>query len=210
MPPFVDEARDSPTRDLLDIELGGGDSDYSAFTQPLINTMTMIKEEEEDNSTISSSPSKTRRSNSNQHDTSPTDKPNTDTGLGSSILDNLPATQQMVLLSFLMFLFFGMHNILQEALVNLLSNASETITDEATRQNLKSNGTLMLGYAEVVGVLFFSYLERTHMTNEGGLSRVAPLRAFPLLTLCLFASSSLSNLSLSYINFPTKVGKLLY
>ena len=213
MPPFVDETRDSPTRDLLDIELGVGDSssidDYSASTQPLINTMTMIKEEDEDdNSTISSSsPSKTKRLNSNQHDTSPTDKPNNDTGLGSALLDNLPATQQMVLLSFLMFLFFGMHNILQEALVNLLSNASDSITDEATRHNLKSNGTLMLGYAEVVGVLFFSYLERTHMTNEGGLSRVAPLRAFPLLTLCLFASSSLSNLSLSYINFPTKVGK---
>ena len=195
MPPFVDETRDSPTRDLLDIELGGGDSsssmdDYSASTQPLINTMTMIKEEEEDDSTISSSPSKTKRLNSN-HDTSPTDKPNTDTGLGSALLDNLPATQQMVLLSFLMFLFFGMHNIIQEALVNLLSNASDSITDEATRQNLKSNGTLMLGYAEVVGVLFFSYLERTHMTNEGGLSRVAPLRAFPLLTLCLFVNTLL-------------------
>ena len=67
----------------------------------------------------------------------------------------------------------------------------------------------MLGYAEVVGVLLFSYLERTHMTTEGGFSRVAPLRAFPLLTLCLFASSSLSNLSLSYINFPTKVGKYI-
>lgn len=104
-----------------------------------------------------------------------------------------------------------MHNILQEAIVNLLSNknASSSISDAdeggGSSSNLKSNGTLMLGYAEVVGVLVFSYLERVHMTKEGGFSRVAPLRAYPLLTFCLFASSSLSNLSLSYINFPTKV-----
>jgi len=128
------------------------------------------------------------------------------------MLDSLPPTQQMVLLSFLMFLFFGMHNILQEAIVNLLSNNSDITASDINSEDgggssssLKSNGTLMLGYAEVVGVMVFSYLERVHMTNEGGFSRVAPLRAYPLLTICLFASSSLSNLSLSYINFPTKV-----
>jgi len=70
---------------------------------------------------------------------------------------------------------------------------------------MKANGTLMLGYAEVMGVFVFSYLERVHLTNEGGFARVAPFRSYPLLTACLFASSSLSNLSLSYINFPTKV-----
>ena len=70
--------------------------------------------------------------------------------------------------------------------------------------------TVMLGYTEIVGVLTFSYLERLYCTNEGGLSRVAPLRSYPLLTACLFASSALSNLSLSYINFPTKVGKFEY
>ena len=94
------------------------------------------------------------------------------------------------------FLFFGAHNILQEAIVNLLS-----------ADGMKEKGTLMLGYAEIIGVLSFSYLERTYMTNEGGFDRVAPLSAYPMLTMCLFASSSLCNLSLSYINYPTKVGE---
>ena len=35
--------------------------------------------------------------------------------------------------------------------------------------------------------------------------RVAPISAYPLLTGCLLASSALSNISLNYINFPTKV-----
>ena len=217
MPPFIDTSRDmcnAPTPSSHDIEFGpGGESSssttsdhdvYSASTQPLINTNNNNNNNCDDSS-ISSTPSKSRRSSSHHHDPSPTQKPNADTGLGSALLDNLPPTQQMVLLSFLMFLFFGMHNILQEAIVNLLSNSISD--DESLSSKLKSNGTLMLGYAEVVGVLVFSYLERVHMTNEGGFSRVAPLRAFPLLTGCLFASSALSNLSLSYINFPTKVGK---
>ena len=213
MPPFIDESSSNssnssmcspPTDHLQDIELGelSSTTDFSADTRPLINT----------------TPSKNNRnrashhdknSNNNNNDDDAIEKPNEDTGLGSKILDSLPPTQQIIVLSFFMFLFFGMHNILQEAIVNLLSTASDSIQDELVRSNLKSNGTLMLGYAEVVGVLLFSYLERTHMTTEGGFSRVAPLRAFPLLTLCLFASSSLSNLSLSYINFPTKVGKYI-
>lgn len=145
-------------------------------------------------------PSKSRRCH---HNDQPTDTTNHDAGIGSSILDSLPATQQMVLLSFLMFLFFGMHNILQEAIVNLIGVNPILGGGEGKNGNL----TLMLGYAEVVGVTFFSYMERVHLTDEGGWSRKAPLRAYPLLTACLFASSSLSNLSLSYINFPTKVGK---
>lgn len=104
-----------------------------------------------------------------------------------------------------------MHNILQEAIVNLLPTI--TITehingdDESsiTTTTLKDKGTMMLGYAEIIGVLVFSYLERVTMTTEGGWDRVASLKSYPLLTACLFASSSLSNLSLSYINFPTKV-----
>ena len=141
---------------------------------------------------------------------------NKDEGFGSSLLDSLPPSQQMALVSFLMFLFFGMHNVLQETIVNLLniraSEASAT-TEEAgagaATPPLASdrNWTIMLGYAEVVGVLAISYLERVRLTTEGGTHRVAPLSAYPLLTLCLFASSSLSNLSLGYINFPTKVGE---
>ena len=90
--------------------------------------------------------------------------------------------------------------------MNLLSNAKSEIGDVAGGFDT-DNFTLMLGYTEIVGVLTFTYLERVYCTNEGGLTRVAPLRSYPLLTACLFASSSLSNLSLSYINFPTKVGK---
>mmetsp|Transcript_16040 Transcript_16040/g.33924 ORF Transcript_16040/g.33924 Transcript_16040/m.33924 type:complete len:325 (-) Transcript_16040:655-1629(-) len=183
---------------LADIEIGGNSS-AELSTEPLLKRTHPPSS--------SSSPSKTRGNNNG----TPNNK-SADTGAGAALLDNLPPTQQMILLSFLMFLFFGMHNILQEAIVNLLAVTNSTTKNaEAEGSNIntmKANGTIMLGYAEVIGVLVFSYLERVHLTNEGGLTRVAPLRAYPLLTMCLFASSSLSNLSLSYINFPTKVGKL--
>ena len=48
-----------------------------------------------------------------------------------------------------------------------------------------------------------SYIERKYVAEEKG--RKAPITAYPLLTLCLFLSSGLSNMSLNYINFPTKV-----
>ena len=48
-----------------------------------------------------------------------------------------------------------------------------------------------------------SFIERKLIAKESG--RVAPISAYPLLTLCLLASSSLSNMSLNFINFPTKV-----
>jgi solute carrier family 35 (adenosine 3'-phospho 5'-phosphosulfate transporter), member B3 len=53
------------------------------------------------------------------------------------------------------------------------------------------------------GVCICSYIERTCVMRETG--RVAPLSAYPLLTFCLLSSSALSNMSLNYINFPTKV-----
>ena len=48
-----------------------------------------------------------------------------------------------------------------------------------------------------------SFLERTFIAKET--TRVAPLSAYPFLTLCLLSSSALSNLALNFINFPTKV-----
>jgi len=93
--------------------------------------------------------------------------------------------------------------------VNLLNviasdeNGGGRTEDNGGRETDHGNWTLMLGYAEVIGVLAFSYLERVQLTTERG--RVAPLSAYPLLTLCLIASSSLSNMSLSYIGMPTKV-----
>ncbi len=48
-----------------------------------------------------------------------------------------------------------------------------------------------------------SYIERKYVAKEKTV--VAPMASYPLLTACLLASSSLSNMSLNYINFPTKV-----
>lgn len=41
------------------------------------------------------------------------------------------------------------------------------------------------------------------MRKEKG--HIAPLKAYPLLTLCLMTSTALSNMSLAYISYPTKV-----
>eukprot|EP00980_Cylindrotheca_fusiformis_P000361 scaffold91_cov127-Cylindrotheca_fusiformis.AAC.21 len=62
---------------------------------------------------------------------------------------------------------------------------------------------VMLAYMEVLGVTVCSYLERKFIAQET--ERVAPFSAYPLLTACLMASSSLSNIALNYINYPTKV-----
>ena len=56
---------------------------------------------------------------------------------------------------------------------------------------------------ETYRVTICSSFERSCVRKET--KRTAPLTAYPLLTLCLMSSSALSNLSLNYINFPTKV-----
>eukprot|EP00538_Stauroneis_constricta_P013415 CAMPEP_0119546220 /NCGR_PEP_ID=MMETSP1352-20130426/730_1 /TAXON_ID=265584 /ORGANISM="Stauroneis constricta, Strain CCMP1120" /LENGTH=337 /DNA_ID=CAMNT_0007590897 /DNA_START=14 /DNA_END=1027 /DNA_ORIENTATION=+ len=102
-------------------------------------------------------------------------------------LDGLPTTVQFSVLSCGVFLFFGIHNFLQEAM-------------------MRFDGFefgVMLGFMEVFGVAVCSFLEREYIAKERG--RVAPLSAYPLLTGCLLASSALSNIALNYINFPTKV-----
>mmetsp|Transcript_437 Transcript_437/g.862 ORF Transcript_437/g.862 Transcript_437/m.862 type:complete len:449 (-) Transcript_437:24-1370(-) len=105
----------------------------------------------------------------------------------TGLFDSLPRTRQFVFLTMGMFLFFGAHNVLQEAMMKV----------EGFHYGV------MLGYMEVLGVTVCSYLERTYVAKET--KRVAPLRLYPLLTLCLLSSSGLSNMSLNYINFPTKV-----
>ena len=102
-------------------------------------------------------------------------------------LDSLSSSEQLLILSITMFLFFGAHNLLQEAIMKI--------------PDFKYG--VMLGYMEVLGVTIWSYLERTYVSGEKG--RVAPLSAYPFLTLCLMGSSALSTMSLNYINFPTKV-----
>lgn len=105
----------------------------------------------------------------------------------TSKFDLLAPSLQFSLLACGVFFFFGLHNFLQEAIMHV--------------PNFRSG--VMLGYFEVLGVCICSTLERHFLAKERG--HVAPLSAYPLLTGCLMASSSLSNISLNYINFPTKV-----
>lgn len=104
-----------------------------------------------------------------------------------SLFERLSDHQKLMVLTFFMFIFFGIHNILQEAIMKVPG----------------FEYGVMLGYFEVLGVTICSFLERRYIAKETG--RVAPIKAYPVLTFCLFASSSLSNLSLNFINFPTKV-----
>lgn len=91
------------------------------------------------------------------------------------------------------FLFFGIHNVLQEAMINT--------------EGFKFG--VMLGWMEVLGVTLCSGIERSSIpflgNGESRRPRSAPLIAYPPLTLCLLMSSSLASWSLNYINFPTKV-----
>jgi solute carrier family 35 (adenosine 3'-phospho 5'-phosphosulfate transporter), member B3 len=109
-------------------------------------------------------------------------------------LEALPKQAQLLILVGGVYLFFGIHNFLQEALMN---------------QPGFSRLGVMLGYFEVLGVTLCCFVERqlylqADPKSEYG-QRKAPLSAYPMLTLCLLSSSALSNLSLNYINFPTKV-----
>ena len=105
----------------------------------------------------------------------------------SAYFESLPQSAQFSLLVVGVFFFFGIHNLLQEAIMHIPDFSSG----------------VMLGYFEVLGVTVCATAERRYMAQERG--RVAPLSAYPLLTGCLMASSALSNISLNYINFPTKV-----
>lgn len=88
-----------------------------------------------------------------------------------ALFEQLPAVLQFALLVLGVFVFFGIHNFLQEAIMQITE---------------KKFG-VMLGYTEVLGVVIFSYLERTCVVKEKG--RVAPLSYYPLLTGCLLGSS---------------------
>jgi adenosine 3'-phospho 5'-phosphosulfate transporter B3 len=97
------------------------------------------------------------------------------------------SSTELALLSLIMFTCFGIHNLLQEAI-------------------MKTPGFtfgMMLGYMEVLGVTICSYLERKYIKREKG--RNASISSYSFLTICLLTSSALSNLSLNFINFPTKV-----
>mmetsp|Transcript_2779 Transcript_2779/g.6598 ORF Transcript_2779/g.6598 Transcript_2779/m.6598 type:complete len:397 (+) Transcript_2779:310-1500(+) len=101
--------------------------------------------------------------------------------------ETLSPTVQLLALASGVFFFFGIHNYLQEAIMSV--------------PNFRFG--VMLGWLEVFGVTVCSFFERKFVARET--QRVAPVSAYPLLTFCLLSSSSLSNLALNFINFPTKV-----
>jgi adenosine 3'-phospho 5'-phosphosulfate transporter B3 len=111
----------------------------------------------------------------------------------SNKIDALPKAAQFIILALCVFFFFGIHNVLQEAMIN-----TEGFTFG-----------VILGWMEVLGVTLCSGLERSSIpfigNGESKKKMVAPICAYPLLTLCLLMSSSLASWSLNYINFPTKV-----
>jgi adenosine 3'-phospho 5'-phosphosulfate transporter B3 len=111
----------------------------------------------------------------------------------SNKIEALPRMLQFTILALFVFFFFGIHNVLQEAMIN-----TEGFTFG-----------VMLGWMEVLGVTLCSGLERSSLpfigNGESKKKMVAPICAYPLLTLCLSMSSSLASWSLNYINFPTKV-----
>ena len=61
---------------------------------------------------------------------------------------------------------------------------------------------VLLGYLEVLGVACCSFFERRY---HGETVRRAPWSAYFMLCFCLLISSAMSNIALSYINYPTKV-----
>jgi solute carrier family 35 (adenosine 3'-phospho 5'-phosphosulfate transporter), member B3 len=126
-----------------------------------------------------------------------------------ALFDTLSPTVQFAVLASGVMVFFGAHNYLQEAIMSVDG----------------FHLGVMLGYMEVLGVALCSLGERTvlihreqrAMTKQSSSAtnghhhvpsaarRVAPMSAYPLLMACLMTSSALSNMSLNYINFPTKV-----
>mmetsp|Transcript_7378 Transcript_7378/g.18518 ORF Transcript_7378/g.18518 Transcript_7378/m.18518 type:complete len:392 (+) Transcript_7378:179-1354(+) len=128
---------------------------------------------------------------SNEHDSSEHDLSRISETEGEKMklywFDSLSPTVQFGLLATGVFVFFGMHNYLQEAIMAV--------------PGFKFG--VMLSYPEVFGVAFCSFLERRFVAGER--QRVAPLSSYLGLTFCLLGSSSLANLSLNYINYPTKV-----
>lgn len=101
-------------------------------------------------------------------------------------LDGLPRTTKFCLLVVGLFSFFGVHNYLQESIMHFPGFTYGWY----------------LGFLEVLGVTVFSFAERK-LGGESG--RQASLKAYAATTLCLMGSSSLSNIALNYINYPTKV-----
>jgi adenosine 3'-phospho 5'-phosphosulfate transporter B3 len=83
-------------------------------------------------------------------------------------------------------IFFGCHNFLQELIMSL--------------PNFKV--AVILAYLEVLGVTICSYIE---LVASGETIRKSPISSYLTLCFMLILSSAASNISLNYINYPTKV-----
>lgn len=107
----------------------------------------------------------------------------------TSILGRLNSKEQFFFLCTCTFVLFGTHNYLQEAIMRV--------------EGFKENGW-SLGLLEVTGITLFSFLETVYV-GEIRKPRASPLNNYIMLTIFLLLSSSLSYISLGYINYPTKV-----
>eukprot|EP00752_Nemacystus_decipiens_P008462 g7563.t1 len=102
-------------------------------------------------------------------------------------LDLLSPSLKFAVLVACVMISFCLHNMLQESLF-----AMEGF-----------NFGWSLGLLEAVGVLAGSMLERAHSADAR--KRVAPFKSYVVLAGILGMSSSLSNMALNYIKYPTKV-----
>ena len=131
----------------------------------------------------------------------------------TEMFESLPGQVQFVILTMSMFLFFGAHNLLQEAMMRIpgfkhgvMLGYMEVLGGECTPISnlvLSSRRAIINVSCFLPTVVVCCFIERKYITKETG--HVAPLRSYTLLTACLMSSTSLSNMSLNYINFPTKV-----
>ena len=171
---------------------------------------------------------------------------------GRRLFDSLSSFQQYLFLASCLFVSFGAHNLLQEAIMRLpgfrevdndlafssssSSSSSFSSSSQQQQQLLQQHlGTLLswpsqhvvppppppshpapsspgptakwgiiLSWLEVLGVLTCSACERHYVARERTAAS-SSITSFFWISLWLISSSVLSNLSLNYINYPTKV-----
>lgn len=100
--------------------------------------------------------------------------------------------------------FFGCHNYMQELIMSLpvSSSAIATRTPHPSPHAQGFKIAVILAYLEVLGVTVCSYIE---LLASGEKTRKSSMTAYCLLCFFLLLSSAASNISLNYINYPTKV-----
>ncbi|CAN0171210.1 unnamed protein product, partial [Ectocarpus sp. 13 AM-2016] len=113
-------------------------------------------------------------------------------------LDSLSPSLKFAILVSCVMVSFGLHNILQAS-----AKGFRALIFESLIHMEGFNFGWSLGLLEAIGVLVGSMFERVHGGEVG--KRVAPFRSYVVLAGLLGMSSSLSNMALNYIKYPTKV-----